>query len=667
MLCTCSQALWAFHSPLLPAPQQVQYGKGYIPLRNVVVKLVVNQPAEEDRFAVRELQSILADAGAKKTGKEELTIYLKRTGALSPLPVPGETAGRESREAYSISASGRAVYITASSSAGIFYGVQTFRQLIERKAAGLVIPEVELRDWPSMAYRGFMMDMSHMQFPRMEEIKQQIDFLARFKTNQYYFYSEANIELKGYPLLMRDARFTQEDIKEIIAYARERHMDVVPNVELYGHLHDLFKLETYSDLSVNRYGGEFKPRDEQVRLIVSDWISQLSRLFTSPFFHIGFDETWVIDLEAKKLGMTPEQLYVEMLNRTAAEVVKAGKHPIAWADMLQKYQSVIPKVIPGLTACAWHYFSLESSAYDSVLAPFTRAGLALTVQSASVNWHWLYPAFELSFENNNKLVAGGRRNGATGYINSAWTDDPMSLIRLCRPDMVHGAAAAWQEQPVDNKNFFSAYARVLHSAGIAEQMDTVYRSLFLAESFIRLVVGETDDALWENPFLGPPKRLSDSAVLQLRKGRLFAEQAMAILEGAALSGPDSVTLFSVLTAARQLDFLAMKFLFARQIKDIYTKYQGRRDLREFRMVMAEVTAYYHSMTVDVCDAITENKKRFEKAWLNEYHDFRLGIALAKFDLELHYWMKLRTRLETLAWSVKAEEPLPSYEELFKGD
>ncbi len=130
--------------------------------------------------------------------------------------------------------------------------MQTLRQLIEGSGDKAAIPELEMEDWPSLAYRGFMMNMSHMQFPKVEEIKNLINFLARWKTNQYYFYSEASIELEGYPLLMANARYTKEQIKDIIAYAKARHIDVVPNMELYGHLHDLFKLEHYGIFQLHR-------------------------------------------------------------------------------------------------------------------------------------------------------------------------------------------------------------------------------------------------------------------------------------------------------------------------------------------------------------------------------------------------------------------------------
>ncbi len=181
--------------------------------------------------------------------------------------MPGEEAGPDSREAYRINIGEEKIRITAKSSAGLFYAVQTLRQMIEGRGENAILPECEVEDWPSMAYRGFMMDMSHTQLPLIKEIKKQIDFLARWKSNQYLFYSEASIELDGYPLLMANARFTREEVREIIEYARIRHIDVIPNMELYGHLHDLFRLEHYADMAVIPHGGEFSPNDPRVEPI----------------------------------------------------------------------------------------------------------------------------------------------------------------------------------------------------------------------------------------------------------------------------------------------------------------------------------------------------------------------------------------------------------------
>ena len=195
----------AEHNALLPRPQQVRYGSHQFPARGLSIHFA-SAPTAEDRFSAQNLSSCLSDRmGAPvpvaKDSASELALVLRRTGTGPDLPIPEERPGSESREAYSLSVTPQGGEVRASSSAGLFYGVQTLCQMIEGQGADAALPEVEIRDWPSLAYRGIMVDMSHGPLPTEEEVKLQIDFLARWKANQYYFYSEASIELEGYPLL----------------------------------------------------------------------------------------------------------------------------------------------------------------------------------------------------------------------------------------------------------------------------------------------------------------------------------------------------------------------------------------------------------------------------------------------------------------------------------
>lgn len=657
------------HNPLLPQPQKVTYGNGQLLIKNLTITFA-SKPGTEDRFAAQELAGILSKVSSGKIAVKESvatgpSIIFKRTGSVDPLPVVGEKPGPASREAYKIKVTPKNITVTAVSSAGLYYAVQTLRQLIEGSGSKAVIPEVEIEDWPSLAYRGFMMDMSHMQFPKVEEIKNQLDFLARWKTNQYFFYSEASIELEGYPLLMANARFTKEQVKDIIAYAKTRHIDVVPNMELYGHLHDLFKLEHYSDLSVTEYGGEFKPKDPRVKVLLNDWITQISKLFPSPFFHIGFDETWVIELEAKKLNQTADELYLEMLNQTTDMVEKQGKQPLVWADMLQKFHGIIPKMSPKVTAVPWHYFPLKEAEYDTLLSPFSKAGIPMIVQSASINWHWFYPAFEVSFQNVDLLIKAGRKYNAVGYIQSGWTDDPQTLMRLSWPDMAYGSIASWQSQPINQPAFFQKYTKIIYPATLATTVEKAHLALMRSESLIRKAVGQTDFALWEDPFSVKSLQMYENNKENLHKGRLAAEEAQIYLRDALKSDIDTTSLFAMLVGAKELDLLALKYLYAGNIAEMHKKYSKKRDLKEFRMIMGEVTAYYHSKTVDMYDAIVETKEMFRKAWLNEYTPFRLGIPMAKFDMELQYWSKISKRLNTLAWNYKDNEELPNLQSLLQ--
>jgi hexosaminidase len=659
------------HNSILPQPQKLSYKNGKLLIKGLTIGFA-SVPAAEDKFAAQELAGILSTAGAGKvlmreSGSSSSSVIFKRIGSVDPLPVVGEKPGANSREFYKIVVTSKSITVTSKSSAGLYYAVQTLHQLIEGSGNKAFIPEVEIEDWPSLAYRGFMMDMSHMQFPKVEEIKKQLDFLARWKTNQYFFYSEASIELEGYPLLMANARFTKEQIKDIITYAKVRHIDVVPNMELYGHLHDLFKLEHYADLSVTQYGGEFKPKDPRVKVILNDWIKQISKLFPSPFFHIGFDETWVIELEAKKLNQTADELYFDMLKQTTDMVEQQGKQSLVWADMLQKYHRIIPKLSPKVTAVPWHYFPLKEAEYDTLLSPFSKAGIPMIVQAASINWHWLYPSFEISFQNNNLLINAGRKYNAVGYINSGWTDDPQTLMRLSRPDMAYGSIASWQSQPVDQATFFQKYAKVSYPALLAIKIEKAHLALMKSESLIRKAIGQTDFAIWEDPFSLKSLKMYETGKENLHKGRLAAEEAQVYLRDALKAGIDTVTLFAMLTGAKELDLVSMKYLFAGDIAGMYTKYSKTRDTKEFRMMMSEVTAYYHSKTVDMFDAIVETKEMFRQAWLNEYTSFRLGIPMAKFDMELQYWFKVQKLIDGVKWNAKENEELPSLQSLLQGN
>ena len=123
----------AEHTTILPAPQQITYGSSTLSLAGLPVRLPPGA-TDEDRFAAQALASCTSQATGTQTailtGNVESGLSLDRTGALDPLPMPGESPGADSREAYTVSISSRGAEVRARSSAGIFYGVQTLCQMI---------------------------------------------------------------------------------------------------------------------------------------------------------------------------------------------------------------------------------------------------------------------------------------------------------------------------------------------------------------------------------------------------------------------------------------------------------------------------------------------------------------------------------------------------------
>jgi hypothetical protein len=636
-------------------------------------------PTEEDRFAADELRSWIRD----RTGLEitivpygtgldgQLSIVLDREGEKDePLGEPGEQPGPRSREAYNLSVTEQGVKIHAQSSAGIFYGAQELRQLVEGEGSQAVFPIVEIHDWPSMAYRGMMLDISHGPLPTENELKRQIDFLARWKANQFYLYTEDSIELVGYPLLDAGARLTQEEVRRIVAYGRQRHVDVIPNFDLYGHQHDLFRTEEYSDLSDEPHGTEFDPRNPKVMPLLTDWVNQFADLFPSPFVSIGFDETFQIEAATHATGQAaaPAELFVKQLATVAGLFEKHGKHVMAYDDIIVKYPRMIPELPPGLIAVAWYYTS-EDPTYKRWLGPLMAQHIPHIVQPGVSSYDDIAPDFDTTFENIDTFLAAGQRSGAIGLINSVWADDAQLLFRMSFPGMAYGAVAPWQSVPMDRANFFSDYARLMYPAAIAPDIASALSNITIAETSVKKLLGnESMFGLWEDPFFPTYYNKLAAHREDLHETRMRAERAETALLHAVSMGVDRETVNSLVIGSELLDYAGEKFQTPLDLTAIWQKFGGTRPDAErwWNEWESQVTHYDHSYVTDLMDRIKGMEPAYRAEWLEEYTPYRLGAALGRWDAEYQYWRAVHETLRHFNESTHSGDALPTLDTVIEG-
>lgn len=658
--------LAAGHNPLLPRPQRIQYGNGELPLKGL--SIAFGMPAsEDDRFAAEELASALHAVVNRAGGP---AIVLHRTAADSPTPGADDRAGPDSRESYQIRITPSGGEIRARSSAGLYYAAETLRQMAETRGSESFLPAVEIQDWPAMAYRGFMMDMSHGPMPTVDEIERQIDFLAHWKANQYYFYSEANIELHGYPLLNPGAQYTQAQIRRIIAYARRRHVDVVPCLEFYGHLHDLFRIEEYAGFSAFPHGGEINSRNPQLRAVLHDWIKQLAALFPSPWFHLGLDEPWELEKAGSGAagGVEPGRLYIDHLKDITSLVRQLGKRPMFWADVnsgariFTKYPELFAQLPKDVIAVPWHYEPEPD--YAPFVAPFAREKIQQVVAPGIWCWDEITPDFARSFGNIDGLVAGGRKYGAIGMVNTGWTDASQVLYRMARPGMAYGAAAAWQSDPLDRAHYFAEFAAALVFRA-RDEMAAGLEALAKAQTGMQAALGsETAFRIWDDPF-APARlqKLRDRAGA-LREIRLLAEKAQAHFTRARSEGDEDSSLPTLLLGARMLDYAAMKYIYSLEIAGFFQTlgpHPARADVQFY--LGWETSARNHGRVMDLMDEISDLRDIYRSAWLKEYTSHRLNSVLGRWEAEYEYWRRFQTRLWDLLHSFKDGDSLPALEDL----
>ncbi len=666
------------HPVLYPQPTAVKYNQGEILLQNIAVFVAPSAP-EEVSFALNELKQILRERsgklpkGASNAQTSTLRYRIQTTGGA--LPQPNEATTQSPREHYTLTISAKGIDINAQTSTGLYYAVQTLRQLIRGEGSKASLPFVDINDRPQMAFRGVMMDFAHGGLLTVEEIKKQIDFLARWKTNQYYFYNEVSIELEGYSTLNYRASYTQAQVKSIIEYAQQRHMDVIPFVNFYGHLHELIRNEKYASLAIGKYGHELDPRNAGVKTLLQNWIKQYTALFRSPFIHVGFDETW----ETKRLNSTgemslnPEALYIQQLTFVSNELKQYGKTLLAWTDMSSFYPEIIKKFPADVIPVIWQY-SPDSSATYHYLDPVLKEKRPFFIQPAVSGWGHIYPESDYTYDNIALCLRAGLRHQTLGFITSVWTDSVEPFVRSSWMFMAYGCIAAWQGQVHDKKTFAQHYSNIMYPR-MGSEMGQAFENLAIAGDYLGKCLGKNTQSMprgtlveaWSNPFASYYLTNTEAHMADFREVRKYSEEAQAQLIAALpkATRADSAFIHSLWVSARLINYTATRFMWAKTIVDRWDYAMVTKKKEDY--VIYDLTYPCHSLLVDAMDETGELKRVYEEAWLSECMPYRLNGILSRFDVEYSLWRKLHLKVVDFQIQRDKQAPVKSFVELFKPD
>ncbi len=318
-------------------------------------------------FAAQFLQhELLSNTGGNRS--EQLTIRIKKEKKLA-------------HNAYRITLNDNALILLASSSEGAWYAVQTVRQLAcqaEQQDGQQQLPHLYIEDKPAFAYRGMHLDVSR-HFFNVEFIKKYIDLIALHKMNYFHWHLTDDqgwrLEIKKYPLLVEigayrrgtvkghtmsadstldevehGGYYTQDEVREVVKYAADRHITVVPEIDVPGHAAAMIaaypEFGCAHETEVKTDFGIFKqvlcPLDKTFDFL-SDIFMEVTELFPSPYIHIGGDEVikdnWRNCKSCQQLMIDQglqdlDQLQAYFVNQTEKIINKLGKQIIGWDEIL---------------------------------------------------------------------------------------------------------------------------------------------------------------------------------------------------------------------------------------------------------------------------------------------------------------------------------------------
>ncbi|MCT4646202.1 MAG: beta-N-acetylhexosaminidase [Carboxylicivirga sp.] len=382
------------------------------------------------------------------------------------------------KEGYSLVIEDKKVALNANKAAGVFSGVQTLVQCLELAGENntqWIIPSGNITDYPSYGYRGVMLDVAR-HFFGVEDVKRVIDLAAMYKINALHLHLSDDqgwrIEIKSWPKLTtvggstqvgggEGGYYTQEQYKEIVAYAKSRFMTVIPEIDMPGHTNAAYV--AYPEL--NGTGKEAKlytgievgfstldTRKEKTYEFVDDVVRELSEMTEGPYIHIGGDESHV----------TKEKDYVYFINRTREIVKKYNKTMIGWDEIahadidksdIVQYWAKDENAILGVKKGAKVIMSPSKMAYlDMKYDSTTHIGLSwagLTEVDKAYKWD---PA---------TLVEGIGKENILGVESPLWTEtvENMDDIEyLVFPRLIGHAEIGWS--PANKLNWDDYKVRV---------------------------------------------------------------------------------------------------------------------------------------------------------------------------------------------------------------
>jgi hexosaminidase len=220
---------------------------------------------KDDKFAAADLAAALKERGAKiSTADGTLRISLLRsTSAEAKALLASKNVAFTNQmigEGYVVIAEPKSIKVIGASAAGVFYGTQTAKQLVTGHAGAMTVQTGLIRDWPAMRWRGFHDDLSRGPVPTLEFQKHVIRTIAAFKMNAYSPYYEHTLAYDSDPLVgPPGGAMTHEQVKELVAYAKPFHVDIIPEQEAFGHLHHALKYEIYSQVAETPHGHVLAP------------------------------------------------------------------------------------------------------------------------------------------------------------------------------------------------------------------------------------------------------------------------------------------------------------------------------------------------------------------------------------------------------------------------
>ncbi|HYA25680.1 MAG TPA: family 20 glycosylhydrolase [Terriglobales bacterium] len=428
---------------VMPLPAKVQMGSGALKIEaGFTIAFSGFREARLDRAAQRFLVQLHRETGivfANSTGDAAKAALLVTTDQGSkPVQEPGED------ESYTLEVTPTGAKLHATTPLGTLHGLQTFLQLVVITPDGFAVPAVNIQDQPRFAWRGLMIDVARHFMP-VPVLKRNLDGMEAVKMNVFHWHLSDNqgfrVESRKFPKLQSEGSdgffYTQDEIRDVIAYARDRGIRVVPEFDMPGHCTAWFV--GYPEIAsgsgpyqIERKWGVFDPAmnpiSERTYKFLNDFISDMAKLFPDAYFHIGGDEVngkeWDANPKIREFMKSHQikdnaELQAYFSQRVQQLVAKHGKTTIGWDEIL------VPGVPKSIVIQSWRGADSLAAAAKQGYRGILSNGYYLDLGWSAARHYTVDPlggaAANLSADEKERIL-GGEAAMWSEYVNAENVD-----------------------------------------------------------------------------------------------------------------------------------------------------------------------------------------------------------------------------------------------------
>lgn len=440
---------------IIPNPKKILFENDSFLTISKDLKFTFNGFNETElKSAVNEINQSLDLINITKESKQSEIIFSKVDEVISEKGL----LDFQKEQSYKLIIQKNKIIIEARYPQAAFWGAMSLCQLIEKSENGM-IKTAEIVDYPDLKVRGISDDISRGQVSTLENFKRIIRFIARYKMNTYMPYLEDMLQFDSFPSIGENrGKLTKAEVKELVAYADEYHVEVIPIFQTLGHYENILAKEEFLKYAEFPGAASLCVSCDETYEFIETMLKEVFEMFPSKYFHMGADESWDVGLGKSKHLVEKSNIakvHADHYQKVYDICKKYGKEVLMYGDIILNHPEILDYLPKDIIIVDWHY-SINDF-YESTKT-FSEAGHNYFVSPSVWNFLTTFPANINAIPNIKYIIKSGLQYNAGGMINSNWGDYGAETIKeLILFGYAYSAAVAWSYDETDASEFSDSF------------------------------------------------------------------------------------------------------------------------------------------------------------------------------------------------------------------